>query len=58
MIDLAADAAQEAFISAFRALNGDRGRGLSRAWLLRTVTNACYDEIAAANAGHPSRSNR
>lgn len=42
--DLAADAAQEAFISAFRALNGYRG-GSFRAWLLRTVTNACYDEI-------------
>jgi RNA polymerase sigma-70 factor (ECF subfamily) len=42
--DLAADAAQEAFISAFRSLNGYRG-GSFRAWLLRTVTNACYDEI-------------
>lgn len=42
--DLAADAAQEAFISAFRALNGYRG-GSFRAWLLRTVTNACYDEL-------------
>jgi RNA polymerase sigma-70 factor (ECF subfamily) len=42
--DLAADAAQEAFISAFRALNSYRG-GSFRAWLLRTVTNACYDEL-------------
>jgi RNA polymerase sigma-70 factor (ECF subfamily) len=42
--ELAADAAQEAFISAFRALNGYRG-GSFRAWLLRTVTNACYDEL-------------
>jgi RNA polymerase sigma-70 factor (ECF subfamily) len=41
--DLAADASQEAFISAFRALNSYRG-GSFRAWLLRTVTNACYDE--------------
>jgi RNA polymerase sigma-70 factor (ECF subfamily) len=42
--DLAADAAQEAFISAFRSLNSFRG-GSFRAWLLRTVTNACYDEL-------------
>ena len=42
--DLAADASQEAFISAFRSLNSFRG-GSFRAWLLRTVTNACYDEL-------------
>jgi RNA polymerase sigma-70 factor (ECF subfamily) len=42
--DLAADASQEAFISAFRALNSFRG-GSFRSWLLRTVTNACYDEL-------------
>ncbi len=42
--DLAADAAQEAFLSAFRAMNSYRG-GSFRAWLLRTVTNACYDEL-------------
>jgi RNA polymerase sigma factor (sigma-70 family) len=42
--DLAADASQETFISAFRALNSYRG-GSFRAWLLRTVTNACYDEL-------------
>jgi RNA polymerase sigma-70 factor (ECF subfamily) len=42
--DLASDASQEAFISAFRGLNGYRG-GSFRAWLLRTVTNACYDEL-------------
>jgi RNA polymerase sigma-70 factor (ECF subfamily) len=42
--DLAADASQEAFLSAFRALNSFRG-GSFRAWLLRTVTNACYDEL-------------
>jgi RNA polymerase sigma-70 factor (ECF subfamily) len=42
--ELAADASQEAFISAFRALNSYRG-GSFRAWLLRTVTNACYDEL-------------
>ncbi|KAF0106895.1 MAG: RNA polymerase sigma-70 factor ECF subfamily [Anaerolineaceae bacterium] len=42
--DLAADATQEAFLSAFRALNSYRG-GSFKAWLLRTVTNACYDEL-------------
>jgi RNA polymerase sigma-70 factor, ECF subfamily len=42
--DLAADASQEAFISAFRSINSFRG-GSFRAWLLRTVTNACYDEL-------------
>jgi RNA polymerase sigma-70 factor (ECF subfamily) len=42
--DQAADAVQEAFLSAFRALNSYRG-GSFRAWLLRTVTNACYDEL-------------
>ncbi|MGZ6316319.1 MAG: RNA polymerase sigma factor [Anaerolineales bacterium] len=42
--ELAADATQDAFISAFRSLNGYRG-GSFKAWLLRTVTNACYDEL-------------
>jgi RNA polymerase sigma-70 factor (ECF subfamily) len=42
--DLAADATQDAFISAFRSLNSYRG-GSFKAWLLRTVTNACYDEL-------------
>jgi RNA polymerase sigma-70 factor, ECF subfamily len=42
--DLAADATQEAFLSAFRAINSYRG-GSFKAWLLRTVTNACYDEL-------------
>jgi RNA polymerase sigma factor (sigma-70 family) len=42
--ELAADATQDAFLSAFRSLNTFRG-GSFRAWLLRTVTNACYDEL-------------
>ena len=42
--ELAADATQDAFISAFRGLNLYRG-GSFKAWLLRTVTNACYDEL-------------
>lgn len=42
--DSAADATQEAFISAFRHINRFRG-GSFRSWLLRIVTNACYDEL-------------
>lgn len=42
--DQAADATQDAFLSAFRALNSFRG-GSFKAWLMRTVTNACYDEL-------------
>src|SRR5512135_2058788 len=42
--ELAADATQDAFVSAFRGLNTYRG-GSFKAWLLRTVTNACYDEL-------------
>jgi len=40
----AADAAQEAFIAAYRRLNSYRG-GSFRAWLLRITTNQCYDEL-------------
>lgn len=42
--DPAEDAAQEAFISAFRCISSFRG-GSFKAWLMRTVTNACYDEL-------------
>src|SRR3970040_742079 len=42
--DLAQDAAQEAFISAFRSISSFRG-GSFKAWIMRTVTNACYDEL-------------
>lgn len=38
------DATQEAFISAYKALKRFRG-GSFRSWLLRIVTNACYDEL-------------
>ena len=40
----AEDATQEAFISAYRKIRSFRG-GSFRAWLLRIVTNACYDEL-------------
>jgi RNA polymerase sigma-70 factor (ECF subfamily) len=42
--EYAADATQEAFISAYKNLRSYRG-GSFRAWLLRIVTNACYDEL-------------
>jgi RNA polymerase sigma-70 factor (ECF subfamily) len=44
--DVAADATQNAFISAYRGLPRFRG-GSFRSWLLRIVTNACYDELRA-----------
>lgn len=42
--DLAADAVQNAFISAYRSLGSYRG-GSFKAWVLRMVTNGCYDEL-------------
>ena len=42
--DAAEDATQETFISAYRKLDSYRG-GSFKAWLLRIVTNACYDEL-------------
>jgi RNA polymerase sigma-70 factor (ECF subfamily) len=38
------DATQNAFISAYNHLGSFRG-GSFKAWLLRIVTNACYDEL-------------
>ncbi|HKJ27964.1 MAG TPA: sigma-70 family RNA polymerase sigma factor [Anaerolineales bacterium] len=40
----AEDMTQDAFISAYRKLKTFRG-GSFKAWLLRIVTNACYDEL-------------
>lgn len=42
--DAAEDATQEAMISAFKHLSSFRG-GSFKAWLLRIVTNSCYDEL-------------
>ena len=42
--DAAADATQDAFLSAFKAMGKFRG-GSFKAWLLRIVTNACYDQL-------------
>lgn len=53
------DATQEAFISAYKNLRSFRG-GSFRAWLLRIVTNACYDELRRRKRrpNHPSRTSR
>lgn len=40
----AEDATQDAFIAAYRKLESYRG-GSFKAWLLRIVTNVCYDEL-------------
>lgn len=50
----AEDAAQDAFISAFRSLNSFRG-GSFRSWLFRIASNACYDEMRRQKA-RPARS--
>lgn len=42
--DSAADAAQDAFITAFRRLETYQG-GNFRAWLMRVTTNTCYDTL-------------
>ncbi len=40
----AEDATQTAFISAYRGMHSYRG-GSFKAWVLRMVTNTCYDEL-------------
>jgi RNA polymerase sigma-70 factor (ECF subfamily) len=42
--EAAADASQDTFLSAFRAIKKFRG-GSFKAWLLRIATNACYDQL-------------
>ena len=42
--DAAADATQDAFLSGFRAIGKFRG-GSFKSWLMRIVTNACYDQL-------------
>jgi len=43
-VDAAADATQDAFLAAYRALPAFRG-GSFKSWLLRIVTNSCYDQL-------------
>jgi RNA polymerase sigma-70 factor (ECF subfamily) len=42
--DAAEDVTQTAFLSAYRSLDSFRG-GSFRAWVMRMVSNACYDEL-------------
>ncbi len=42
--ETAADVCQEAFISAFKNIKRLRGTAF-KSWLLRIVTNACYDQL-------------
>ena len=50
----AEDAAQDAFIAAFRGIRsfrgGSPGRAGFRAWLLRIAANTCYDELRRRRA--------
>lgn len=42
--DMAADACQEAFLATYKNIRRLRGNSF-KAWLLRIVTNACYDQL-------------
>lgn len=42
--DAAADATQEAFIKAYKAIKHYRG-GSFKSWLMRIVSNTCYDQL-------------
>jgi RNA polymerase sigma-70 factor (ECF subfamily) len=42
--DAAADASQETFLSAYKAIAKFKG-GSFKSWLLRIATNACYDQL-------------
>ncbi len=44
--DAAADAVQDSFIKAYRSLESFRG-GNFKSWLMRIVTNTCYDMLRA-----------
>jgi RNA polymerase sigma-70 factor, ECF subfamily len=50
--DEAADATQDAFLSAWRAMSRFKGEGF-RTWLMRIATNGCLD-ILRARKRHPS----
>ena len=44
--DKACDATQDAFLRGYRALYQFRG-GSFKSWMLRIVTNSCYDQLRA-----------
>lgn len=49
---MAEDAVQDSFISAYKHLQSYRG-GSFKAWVMRMVTNTCYDELRRQHR-HPS----
>ena len=58
--ELAADAVQDAFISAFRRADAFRGEAAVTTWLHRIVVNACLDrlrreKVSVRRAGRPRR---
>lgn len=52
--DAAADAVQESFLKIYRRIYQYRG-GSFRAWVLRIVTNSCYDSLRVSKRHHASR---
>ena len=46
--DSASDATQDAFIKAFKSINQYQG-GAFKSWLMRIVTNTCYDQLRYNN---------
>ncbi|HEX6817959.1 MAG TPA: sigma-70 family RNA polymerase sigma factor [Ktedonobacterales bacterium] len=52
--DVAADVTQDAFFSAYRAINAFKGASF-RAWLYRIVSNSCFDHFRAQGR-HPATS--
>ena len=49
----AADAVQDSFIKAYRAIENFQG-GSFKSSIIRIVANTCYDQPAAANAVSPT----
>jgi RNA polymerase sigma-70 factor, ECF subfamily len=52
--DAAADATQDSFLKAYRAI-GRYQSGTFRGWLIRIVTNTCYDQLRGGRR-HPAHS--
>ena len=52
--DAAADAVQESFFKIYRRIHQYRG-GSFRAWVLRIVTNSCYDSLRVSKRHYASR---
>lgn len=53
-VESAADAVQESFFKVYRRMHQYRG-GSFRAWLLRIVTNTCYDTLRVSKRHRASR---